>query len=252
MPHIIKDRVCESATTTGTGAFTLAGALTGFRAFSAVCAVNDTVPYLIWGVDASGNATGEWEVGVGTYSAASTLTRTTVEDSSNAGAAVTFSAGTKYVALSVNADELKNMPTTVLASDLANSTTTLANVTGMSFSAEANATYEVEFTGVYQTAATTTGIALALDIPSGSVYGMGVVMTSVTAVAGFNQIADAATTGASTGVTTAATNTPMFAKWIVAVGATGGTVQLMMKSEVASSAATLKAGLCLLKARRVK
>lgn len=97
MAHITADRVKESTTTTGTGALTLSGALTGFRAFSAVCATSDTVHYALQAVDGSGVPTGEWEVGIGTYSGANTLTRTTVLSSSNAGAAVSLAAGTKHV-----------------------------------------------------------------------------------------------------------------------------------------------------------
>lgn len=96
MALIVADRVKETSTTTGTGAFTLAGAMTGFRAFSAVCAVADTCYYCIQAVDGDGNPTGEWEVGSGTYSAANTLTRTTVLSSST-GSAVNFAAGTKQV-----------------------------------------------------------------------------------------------------------------------------------------------------------
>ena len=106
MAHVIEDRVQETSTTTGTGAFTLAGAVTGFRAFSAVCSTSDTVPYIIEEVDAFGFPDGDWETGIGTYSAANTLTRTTVLASSNAGAAVNFAAGDKRVAigpLAVNA-----------------------------------------------------------------------------------------------------------------------------------------------------
>jgi hypothetical protein len=88
-----------TSTTTGTGDITLAGAVTGFKAFSQVCSVGDTFHYLIEAVDGSGNRTGSWEVGLGTYSAANTLTRTTVHNSSNADAAVSFAAGTKRVML---------------------------------------------------------------------------------------------------------------------------------------------------------
>lgn len=95
----IFDRVMEAATTTGTGDFTLAGAYTGYRAFSAVCTVGMTIPYVIVRLDVNGNETGEWEVGTGIYSASNTLTRTSVEASSNAGAAVNFSAGNKRVML---------------------------------------------------------------------------------------------------------------------------------------------------------
>jgi hypothetical protein len=99
MALINDDRVMETSTSTGTGDFTLAGAITGFRAFSAVCATSDTFYYYIEAIDASGIPTGDWETGYGTYSAANTLTRTTVHKSSNANAAVSFSAGTKRVAL---------------------------------------------------------------------------------------------------------------------------------------------------------
>jgi hypothetical protein len=100
MTLITKDRVLETSTSTGAGDFALAGAVLGFRAFSAVCATNDTFYYHIEAIDSGGAPSGEWETGLGTYSAANTLTRTTVSDSSNAGAAVTFSAGTKRVAIS--------------------------------------------------------------------------------------------------------------------------------------------------------
>jgi len=102
MAHITEDRVLETSTTTGTGALTLAGAVTGFRAFGSVMtSPSDTCWYAIWAVDSNGNATGDFESGLGTYSGANTLTRTTVLESSNAGAAVSFAAGTKYVAMSL-------------------------------------------------------------------------------------------------------------------------------------------------------
>jgi len=90
------DRVKETATTTGTGDFTLAGAATGFRTFASVLSTNDTCYYCI-------SVGSEWEVGLGTYSAANTLTRTTVLSSSNSNNAVNFSAGTKDVFLTVAA-----------------------------------------------------------------------------------------------------------------------------------------------------
>lgn len=85
-------RVAETSATTGTGALTLAGALTGYQRFSAVCATSDTLPYFI--VDASG----DWEMGIGTYSSTNTLTRTTVIASTNANAAISCTA-TKTVFL---------------------------------------------------------------------------------------------------------------------------------------------------------
>jgi hypothetical protein len=103
MALIVADRVQETSTTTGTGALTLAAAVTGYRRFSAVCSVADTCYYLIVAVDGNGNPSGDWEVGLGTYSSANTLTRTTPQASSNAGAAVNFGAGTKYVMLDASA-----------------------------------------------------------------------------------------------------------------------------------------------------
>lgn len=99
MALIWADRVLETSTTTGTGSFALAGAVDRFRAFDDVCANGDTVYYAIEG--ASG--TGEWECGLGTFNDTDTLVRTTVHASSNGGSAVSFSAGTKRVMLSLNA-----------------------------------------------------------------------------------------------------------------------------------------------------
>lgn len=84
------DRVKETTTTTGTGDVTLAGAMSGFQAFSAIAANGDQVAYAIVG-------TTEWEVGIGTWNTGGTLTRTRVLASSNAGALVSFSAGSKDV-----------------------------------------------------------------------------------------------------------------------------------------------------------
>lgn len=92
MALILADRVKETTTTTGTGTITLGGAVTGYQSFSAVGNGNTTY-YTI-----AGQNTSEWEVGIGTYtSSGTTLSRTTVLASSNAGALVTFSSGTKDV-----------------------------------------------------------------------------------------------------------------------------------------------------------
>ena len=45
MAFVLKDRVKETSTTTSTGTYTLAGAASNFRAFSAVMANNDTTLY---------------------------------------------------------------------------------------------------------------------------------------------------------------------------------------------------------------
>lgn len=102
------DRILETSTTTGTGAFTLAGAITGYRRFADVpsIATSDTCYYCIYAVDGNGNPSGDWETGLGTYSAANELTRTTPAASTNGGAAVNFGSGTKYVMLTRTAGSI--------------------------------------------------------------------------------------------------------------------------------------------------
>jgi hypothetical protein len=86
------DRVKETSTTAGTGTLTLAGAMYGFQSFAAIGNGNTTY-YAIYD-----NSTGDWEVGIGTYtSSGTTLSRTTILASSNAGSAVSFSSATKEV-----------------------------------------------------------------------------------------------------------------------------------------------------------
>ena len=92
MALVVKDRVKETTTTTGTGAVTLGGAATGFKSFS-VIGDGNTTHYAI--VD---SAAGDFEIGLGTYTASGTLlSRDTVFESSNSGSAVSFSAGSKDV-----------------------------------------------------------------------------------------------------------------------------------------------------------
>lgn len=95
MSNLTADRVKETTTTTGTGDVTLAGASTGYRAFSSACADGDIVPYVI-------SLGSEFETGIGRYnSSGPTLTRLEVHASSNANALVNFSAGSKDVAITL-------------------------------------------------------------------------------------------------------------------------------------------------------
>ena len=103
MALALADRIRETTTTTGTGTITLAGAIAGYQSFSVVGNGNTTY-YTI-----AGQTTSEWEVGVGTYtSSGTTLARTTVLSSSNAGSAVNFSAGTKDVFVTYPASYVVN------------------------------------------------------------------------------------------------------------------------------------------------
>ena len=91
MAFVINDRVKENSTTTGTGTFTLSGAVTGFETFSSAIGNANTTYYTIHTQNAP-----QFEVGIGTVGAG-TLARDTVISSSNSDAAVDFTAGTKDV-----------------------------------------------------------------------------------------------------------------------------------------------------------
>ena len=101
MALVVADRVKETTTSTGTGAISLAGAVTNFRTFSSVLSNADTTYYAI--ID---NVNFEFEVGLGTYATSgNTITRTTVLSSSNSNSAVNFGAGSKDVILTYPADK---------------------------------------------------------------------------------------------------------------------------------------------------
>ena len=93
MALVLNDRVKETTTTTGTGTFTLAGAVTGFETFGTGIGNSNTTYYAV-----TLPGTAEFEVGLGTLSSdSSTIARTTVISSSNSDNAVNFSAGTKTI-----------------------------------------------------------------------------------------------------------------------------------------------------------
>ena len=99
MALVLSDRIKETTTTTGTGTLNLAGALTGFEAFSVVGDGNTTFYSCTDGTD--------FEVGVGTYTASGTLlARTTVLNSSNSDNLVDWGAGTKTVFCTLPASKI--------------------------------------------------------------------------------------------------------------------------------------------------
>jgi hypothetical protein len=102
MALVINDRVKETTTTTGTGAVSLGGAVTGFETFAAGIGNSNTVYYCIAHQDQA-----EFEVGLGTLDGdSSDLTRTTIISSSNSDSAVDFSAGTKDVFCTIPASKM--------------------------------------------------------------------------------------------------------------------------------------------------
>lgn len=90
MPIVMRDRVKETTTTTGTGAVTLLGAATGFKTFLAAVGNGNQTYYCI--EDGT-----NWETGVGTVSTTGpTLSRDTLLASST-GALINWGAGTRNV-----------------------------------------------------------------------------------------------------------------------------------------------------------
>ena len=113
MALVLADRVKETTTTTGTTDFALGGAVSGFQTFSAGVGNSNTTYYAVaLGAD--------FEIGLGTLSSDGlTLARTTVLQSSNSDAKVSFAAGSKDVFVTYPADKAV----------LSDSTQTLTNKT---------------------------------------------------------------------------------------------------------------------------
>lgn len=132
MATVLKDRVKVSATTTGTGTFTLGSAAVGFQSFAVIGDGSETY-YTI--AMQPGAPTGEFEVGIGTVTDTAgtfTLSRDTVLESSNAGSKVDFPAGTKDVFVTYPAERavyLNAAGTAVTALDVATLGATTANIT---------------------------------------------------------------------------------------------------------------------------
>ena len=98
MALVLKDRIKETTTTTGTGTYTLAGAVTGFEAFSKIGNSNTTYYACTDGTD--------FEIGIGTYTASGTLlARTTILQSSNSDSAVNWTSGTRTIFCTLPAEK---------------------------------------------------------------------------------------------------------------------------------------------------
>lgn len=154
MAIIVKDRVKETSTTTGTGTVTLAGAVAGFQAFSVIGNSNQTY-YAI----TDGNGTG-FEVGIGTYtSSGSTLSRDTILESSNSGSAITLTSNTHTVFTTYPAERA------VFSDD--NSSTVSGTADG---AITAGKPVIVEADGDFAEVVSSSGFGTALEIDSASAY----------------------------------------------------------------------------------
>jgi hypothetical protein len=158
MPLVVKDRVQETSTTTGTGTFTLAGAVSGFQSFSVIGNANTTYYAIVMG--------SEWEVGLGTYtSSGTTLSRDTVLESSNSGSLVNFSAGTKNVFVTYPAEKAtyQDANGTAIAPQLSASNGLVENANTVS----ANYTIQTNYNAM-SAGPVTVNSGISLTIPSGS------------------------------------------------------------------------------------
>ena len=91
MALVRSDRIKETTTTTGTGTYTLGGAITGFETFTANLSNADTTYYCC--TDGT-----DFEVGLGTFaSSGTTLARTAILSSSNSNSAVNWTSGTRNI-----------------------------------------------------------------------------------------------------------------------------------------------------------
>ena len=114
MAFKVGDRVKETTTTTGTGAISLGGAASNFRAFSNVLSNGDTTYYCI--VDGTNSA---HEIGLGTYtSSGNTLSRDTILESTNSDSAVNLLSGTKDIFITYPASKAQ-FPTDVAGKAIA-------------------------------------------------------------------------------------------------------------------------------------
>jgi microcystin-dependent protein len=105
MSFILENLILESCSVAlaPTAAAPLEGSLPGYFPFSDKYANGDTCHYLIRGVDVVGRPTGQVEIGAGTIlvsGGAYSLRRDKVYRSTNANAAVSFTAGTKFISVS--------------------------------------------------------------------------------------------------------------------------------------------------------
>lgn len=89
MPSRVHDRIKETGSVTGTGNVTLSGAATGFKTFSSRFATGASAPYADPIYYCITDASGNWEVGLGYLTGATTLVRG-VFASSNSDALVSF------------------------------------------------------------------------------------------------------------------------------------------------------------------
>ena len=132
-----------------------------------------------------------------------------------------------------------------LTDDYSISTTAAGNIPGRAFTPAANTSYEFEAMLLMRTAVTTTGPRPGLTWPTGMVDGVVMIDASSTAVARVlaNGNIAAEVVCNNTGLPNTTQSFPArFVGTVIAGASPSGNVQLRLRSEVAASAVTVKAG----------
>jgi uncharacterized protein YjbJ (UPF0337 family) len=213
----IHDRVKETTTTTGTGTYTLAGAVSGFETFTANLDNSDTTYYVC-----TDNT--DFEVGLGTFtSSGTTLSRDTILASSNSNNEVNWSSGTRSIFMTYPADKavFKDASNNINGTFVGNIT---GNVTG-----NTSGTADT-VTGAAQTNITSLGTLTALTVDDVAINGKVVTLTgsssdTATLTAGTNGTLDIVTTdagGASANIQITADGTAELAGTTVTLDSSGG------------------------------
>jgi hypothetical protein len=124
-------------------------------------------------------------------------------------------------------------------------TTSMVNVTGLSFPVVSGTLYRFQFDVIFRTAATTTGIGLGLTTPTATAVGATVRIPIASGAGGEFQGSITASGGSVVSTAVVAANTDYLAQVVgVILPSANGTVQLQARTEIAASNVTIRNGSC--------